>query len=240
MGLKDLFINSDETVDNKPKQEPVEVSRTKFPTAQSESIQPEAKTSIWPFGSSTPTQTPTPSVSSNQVSPEHINKALEAYQNGFDSLNQAGYDFYEFYQAVAHGDDIKNPAVYAMAFRMGSSMDRSITKDKLVQQSEFYTTEITKQYNTYVSSGTSKRQELINKKNNENQALVNELELMKQQLETIKVQIQDRENKLNAIDGKYCPQINEIDSKLAANDIAKNQVINSIEQVKQGIINNLK
>jgi hypothetical protein len=34
--------------------------------------------------------------------------------------------------------------------------------------------------------------------------------------------------------------ISEVDSKLMANETAKNQIVQKIEQVKNGIINNLK
>jgi hypothetical protein len=63
---------------------------------------------------------------------------------------------------------------------------------------------------------------------------------MKEQLESLKAQILEKENKLKVVGSKYEPQINEIDSKLGANDIAKNQLIQSIAQVKNGININLK
>jgi hypothetical protein len=64
--------------------------------------------------------------------------------------------------------------------------------------------------------------------------------MMEQQLEALKTQIQDRQNKLNAIGGKYEPMISDVDNKIVANETAKNQIVQSIEQVKSGIINNLK
>jgi hypothetical protein len=91
-----------------------------------------------------------------------------------------------------------------------------------------------------VAKGNAKKEELVNQKTNENQNLINELNSLQQQLEAINIQISDRKNKLNAIDGKYAPLISETESKIAANDIAKNQLIESIELVKTGIINNLK
>jgi hypothetical protein len=166
-------------------------------------------------------------------------KATEVYQNGFDSLNQAGYDFYEFYQAIVQGG-IDNPQLYPMAFTMANAMDKTLTKDKLVQSADFYLNEINKVYSDYVAKGNTKKEELTIQKNNENQALVNELSMMEQQMEALKTQIQDRQNKLNAIDTKYGPMISEIDSKILANETAKTQITNSIQQVKNGIINNIK
>ncbi len=234
MAFKDLFIKSDET--DKPKETKKEVSQTKFPKVETQETNQSTGFGFGFGKSDTPTFTP---VGKGEYSQEHLDKALEVYRNGFDSLNQAGYDFYEFYQAITEaGAD--NAMAYTMAFKMAKTMDKSISKETLLQQSEFYTSEIVKSYNSFISGGNAKKEELLNQKNHENESLANELDLMKQQMEQLKVQIQDRETKLKAIDGKFAPKLSEIDSKLAANDVAKNTVISSIEQVKQGIINNLK
>lgn len=237
MGLKDLFIVSDENANDQPKQEVVKptTSATKFPTIET-TEEPSSIFSAFGFGK---TETPTPVHSmSTQASNEHLEKAFDLYQKGFDSLNQPGYDFYEFYQAVMQAGPT-NPQIYAMALTMASAMDKSVTKDKLIQQSEFYLGEINKVYQDYNSKGLVKKQELTTQKQHENESLVSELSLLRQQLEAIQTQIADRENKLSVIDVKYAPMMGEVDSKLSANDIAKNKIVQSIEQVKNGIINNL-
>ncbi len=239
MGFKDLFINSDESSTDKPKKTETvkEAGKTKFPSTETnEKPQSQASSFGFNFGKSNPVSTPS---FTSQPSDEHLAKAMEIYQNGFESLNQPGYDFYEYYQAVSNAG-IENPQIYAMAFSMGLGMDRTINKEKLLSQSEYYVIEINKVYNDYITKGNAKKQELISQKEHENESLINELGLLKQQLEAITIQIKDRENKLQAIGSKYEPKISEIDSKLNANSLAKNKVITSIEQVKQGIINNLK
>jgi len=237
MGLKDLFIVSDENANDQQKQEVVKptTSATKFPTIET-TEEPSSIFSAFGFGK---TETPTPVHSmSTQASNEHLEKAFDLYQKGFDSLNQPGYDFYEFYQAVMQAGPT-NPQIYAMALTMASAMDKSVTKDKLIQQSEFYLAEINKVYQDYNSKGLTKKQELTTQKQHENESLVSELSLLRQQLEAIQTQIADRENKLSVIDVKYAPMMGEVDSKLSANDMAKNKIVQSIEQVKNGIINNL-
>jgi len=235
MNLKSLFFTDAEGTSETPNVEqpvqPVQQPINKFPTA-------ETTTPAFTFPQATQQATPmfVPNVS---VAQEHLEKTLELYQQGFDSLNQPGYDFYEYYQAVVSAG-VDNPQIYQMAFTMASAMDKTITKDKLVQQSDFYISEITKVHTNYVEKGNVKKQELIQQKSHENESLVGELDLMRQQLEALKTQIADRENKLQAIDGKYGPKLVEIEGKLAANDLAKETMVNSIEKVKQGIINNLK
>lgn len=243
MGFKDLFIvnEGNETPQAKEPiatQKPVS-SSNKFPTSEPQS---ESTGIFGGFGFNTPsTQAPLASAPTTtpKISDSHLNDALTTYQNGFDSLNQAGYDFYEFYQTIISGG-VSNPQIYPMAFAMGCAMDKTLNKEKLIQQSEFYLNEINKVYSGYVSKGNDKKQELIDQKNNENQALLNELNSMKDQLELLKTQIKDRENKLSVIGSKFEPKISDVESKLAANDLAKNTITQSIEQVKQGIQTNIK
>ena len=233
MSWKDLFVNGEGNPTNETKKEEPKQETTKFPNVGSVT---NTISNVFNF----PTQTQqTPTFTGAQVSTEHLEKAQEIYQKGFDSLNQNGYDFYEFYQAVVHGG-VDNPQIYSMAYAMGYGMDKTISKDKLLQQADFYLNEIRKVYTDNVSKGEGKKQSLLAQKNSENQALSNELELMRQQMEAFKLQIQDRENKLSAIDGKYQPQIADVDSKLSANEAANAQIVQSIQQVKNGIINNLK
>lgn len=230
---KSLFVNDDaeQNVEQPTPSMPQATTSTKFPTSATET----------PSVSFTMPQTqptfPTSGVSS--IPQDYINKAIEVYRNGFDSLNQNGYDFYEFYQAVMQAG-VDNPQIYNMAFTMGTAMDKSVSKDKLLQSADFYANEIMKVYNNFVAQGSEKRQQLLAQKESENHSLTMELDTMVQQMEALKIQIQDRQNKLNAIEGKYGPMIQEVDNKIGANNTAKDQILGSIQQVKNGIINNLK
>lgn len=243
MGFKDLFIVNDENekVNDSPQVEiakqTTSTATTKFPSSTTHVEESGSILNVFGFGKPEhEVSTPIPTAS---VSNEHLEKALELYQKGFDSLNQPGYDFYEFYQAVMQAGPT-NPQIYTMAFTMASAMDKTISKDRLVQQSDYYLTEIEKVYNDYVGKGNSKKEELLSQKKHENESLMGELSLLKQQLEAITTQIADRENKLSVIDVKYSPMIGDVEGKISANQIAKTKIAQSIEQVKNGIINNLK
>lgn len=209
---------------------------TKFPEATQTS---EVATPVFSFPTSTPTPQPTTFASPINVSNEHLEKAIELYEKGFDSLNQDGFDFYEFFQSVSHGG-MTNPQVYAMAYAMGTAMDKTISKEKLMSQADFYISEITKVYDENVAKGSGKKDSLLKQKESENQTLANELTMFQQQLEALQIQIADRQSKLQAIDGKYQPQLDEVDSKLNANTIAKNKIVEAIEAVKSGININIK
>lgn len=233
MSWKDLIFNEDKdttTTNKKVESNKKKETVTTFPTAET------TQKSDFGFGNSTPIKNQT---SSGQVSQEYIDKFLNAYENAFNDMNQPGYDFFEFFQAVINGD-VNNTQTFTMAFAMGKGMDKSISKEKLLTQSEYYTTELNNLYNKNCTDGTQKKQDIITQKATENQNLVSDLDSLKLQLEGIQVQIKDRESKLSQIENKYQPKIVDWDNKLMANDFAKNKIISSIEAVKQGINKNIK
>jgi hypothetical protein len=51
---------------------------------------------------------------------------------------------------------VTNP-IYTMAFTMANTMDKLVTKVSLISQSDFYISEITKQYDGFVSKGNLKK-----------------------------------------------------------------------------------
>jgi hypothetical protein len=233
-GFKDLFIVSDETPNDKPKETAQSTeTTTKFPSA----AQSEATASAMSFPPVAQTQ-PT-FVGTSSVSPEHLDKAMDLYQKAFEGLNLVGFDFYEYLSAVVTGG-IDSPQVYNMTLQIASGMDKSVSKETLITQADFYVAEIQKIYEEYLAKGNSKKDEELSLKANENQLLTHELETMENQLEVLKGQIEDRKTKLSAIDGKYQPKLSEINSKLAANDMAKDRIIQTIQKVKQGILINIK
>lgn len=235
MGLLDLLINSDESSNAKtstpaPAKQPV-VSFSEAPVGQ---------TSAPAFGFNSEPTPATPTYQAPvQVSNEYMQKAFEMYEKGFESLNKDGFDFYEFYQSVMQGGPT-NPQVYTMAFGMGTIMKKTLSKADLIADADYYIAEITKVYNDNITKGNAKKQTLLAQKDSENKSLVSELENMEQQLEALKVQIDDRRRKLSDIDNKYSPDLTDFDNRLGANELAKNRIVDSIEQVKQGINLNIK
>ena len=224
MSFKDYFIEPDKTEVDKTKKTVKETS--KFPSEQDSTTFPNGNTFQ-------------PIQRSDQVSQELVSKFTDMYQKGFDSLNQAGYDFYEYFKAVMKGG-VNNPAVYDMALGMAAAMDSSVTKEKLLSTAEFYLSEILKVYQNQVNSANGKKTALGSQRDLENQSLTSELENLQQQLSSLQLQIQDRKTKLSMIGDKYQPQVVDLDNKLMANDFAKNKIITDIQKVIDGINNNIK
>jgi hypothetical protein len=231
MSWKDLFIINNETEEKKETASVDNSSQTmKFPSAtDSATIAPSGVGSL---SIGVP-------IESNPSCQPHMEKIIQMYETGFEGLNMEGYDFFEFYKAIlSAGAD--NPAVYPMAFTMAQTMDKKITKDSLSSQSDFYVQEISKVHTKYVESGTSKKNELLSRKEQERQQLNTEVQNLKMQIEALTNQMNNAQNNLTQIDNKYANDLLEVDCKLMANDLAKNNLLASINKVKQGLINNVK
>lgn len=235
MGFKDLFINNENSTEDK-KEVVQEKTTTTFASK---------------FPSSGPTAEPTvaapvarPVATSAAITPDnpacapHMDKIMGLYENGFESLNMAGYDFYEYFQAVVQ-TGVNNPAMYAMALTMAQSMDKTVTKETLISQSQFYIDEINKVYNGYVENGDSKRKSLLAAKSNEETTLTNELSGINNEIARLTQMKITKEAELTTIDGKYSPEITDVECKSMANDIAKERIIATITTVVDGINKNL-
>lgn len=239
MSWKDLFIVNNEEEAKKEATAPANSEPVKFPSAT-------ASVTMAPAGvgtSSLGTQVTPPSMGipleSNPMCQPHMEKIIQMYEVGFDGLNMDGYDFFEYYKAVlSAGAD--NPAVYSMAFNMAQSMDKKITKDSLISQSDFYIQEISKVHAKYVEGGSGKKNELLGRKENEREQLSTEVQNLRMQIEALTHQMNNAQNNLTQIDNKYANDLTEVDCKLMANDVAKNNLLASIDKVKQGLINNVK
>jgi hypothetical protein len=225
MGFLDIFINSEN--DGQPKE-------TKAKESVTNTIFPPKENNVFPS-----TYNPPVMNVDDSYDDEFTKKTLIVYMDGLESLNQPGYDFYEYYKAISQGD-INNLQMYPMAFSMATAMDNTLTKEKLINSAEYYLSEINKFYQNNLTKGNANKQELINQKNNENQSLVNQINTINQQIESLKSQALALQNDVNNIDTKYTPLIDDITNKLNANDKAKSKIVQLIETVKQNIQNTIK
>jgi hypothetical protein len=242
MSWKDLFIVSDEKSDEKSNGKDSQNKNVVQPQSNvfKQSTQSKYEPTFPQNNGSV--FSPNPSVVPKSTYPEknpYLDKILDVYDKGFTSLNQSGYDFFEFFKAVCTAG-IDNSQVYQMALEMGKAMDQNVSKDSLLKQADYYITELNKVYSSFSTDGQNKMNDLSQKKNAESTSLSSTIASLKNQLSTIQDQIRIKENELSEIDNKYQPQIDEITLKLEANDSVKIIFIGNINKVKMNISNNLK
>ncbi len=175
-----------------------------------------------------------------------LNEVIGVYEKGVDSINMPGYDFYEFYKAISSIPQAGEQA-YTMAFQMAKSMDNTISPVKLMKDAEFYISKINEVHSQYVSQGQSKLNSFENQKNQEKNQLLQEIEKGTQQINALRNQLQTLESETNqkrlslsGIDNTYTSQEGEIRQKLLANDQARQISVSKLTLVKEGIQKNIK
>lgn len=231
MSFKNLFI-SDDGDDKKP--EVKKESPKTMPSSMPQSFAPLTQM---------PTEMPKEVLDTNTYESsalqEMVKSVSETYQNGFDSLNKPGYDFYEYYQSIKSVNSSTQDA-YKMAFTLGKSMNPNITPDSLVVDAQFYISEIQKVYEKFESSGRVKASEIEGQKSAAKAGLKGNIEKIQAEIARLQSELETNTAQLNSVDSQYEDVSTEINLKLKANTIAKDNIVSSLQEVSNNIKNYLK
>ena len=168
----------------------------------------------------------------------YMTSIMEMYEKGFDGLNQDGYDFYEYFKTVVEGGT-DNKAVYSMAFKMGNVMGGNIDKKTLLEQASFYINKLNEVHSHYKTEGENKKSEVFNEKSALEVTLKNEVLGIDAEINRLQTLLNSKKIELSKIDNQFTPRLSEIDCKLKANDVAKDNLVSSINVVVNGIKTNL-
>lgn len=170
-----------------------------------------------------------------------IEEVIKVYENGLDSINMPGYDFYEFFKSVASTGHQSDQA-YNMAFQMAKTLDKTISVPKLLQDAEFYISKINEVYNQYVSQGQSKLNAIQERKQTEKNRLNLDIEEASKRINQLKIELQQLEADINnkrllaaGIDQNYFAEESGIKEKLAANNHAKDISIEKLHRIRENI-----
>jgi hypothetical protein len=234
MGLKDLiFVNPDDKNKEKEGQARKEFT-SKFP---------DSGATVKTAPPKTQGTTVTAPVKAAAITPDnpacgpHMDKIMSLYDQGFDGLNLDGYDFYEFFKGIISNAD--NPQMYGMALTMAKGIDSNVSKEKLLEQSQYYINEINKVHTQYSLNGSQKNEEQLKLKAAEESTLTLALTNIDNEIARLTAEKASKESALKTIDTKYADEIEEIQCKIMANDMAKDRIVGSIMKVVNGIKNNL-
>lgn len=230
--LKDLIFEKEGTKEVKPTKTSESSFKSKFPSS---SNGPDK----FSFPSIDSDFSSTSTLPTSEISCEpYLNSIMEMYEKGFDSLNQDGYDFYEYFKAVVEGG-ADNNAVYGMAFKMGNAMGGNIDKKTLLEQGIYYINKLNDVHSNYKTEGNNKKIEISNQKSVLDHTLTKELSDLDNEISRLQSLKISKQTELSKIDNNFSPKLNEIDCKLQANDVAKDKLVASISLVVNGIKNNI-
>ena len=224
----DLWVNNDDDEQTPAKvQQPIAFPSSKsgpsikFPSANAVVDKPQ----------------PVPTIGGTFCGPQ-MDAVMKLYEDGFESLNQPGIEFFEYFKSVV-GGGVDSPTSYTMAFNMLNGMGAGLTKDTLINQSQFYLAEIDKVHKGFSANGIQKRSDTEASRNQESDKLNQDIALLKQQIEGLQNTVQTKGLELSGIDSKYNPLLEEIGCKLEANNSARDTIAASIQKVIAGINVNL-
>ncbi len=216
---KTLFVTDAE--DNKPKEEIA--GNNSMPGNKAETKFPE-----------TAGITHSTVVTSLNPNNPYLSEVIDVYQKGFDSLNLPDYDFFEFYKSVVTVG-ANNPQSFQMAFAMGKSIKPDLSKDMLIEKSKFYINEIEKVHTKFAGTGLNKRNELANAQKQENVDLTIAINDIEKNIIQLQKELNEKKADLQKLEQKYVAPILETDHKLQANNHAKNKMVESIQNIVNGI-----
>lgn len=184
------------------------------------------------------TRFPVDSTITNQSKPSvnnpYIDEILDVYENGFNSLNIEGFDFFELYKSVV-AVGVSNPQSYHMAFTMGKTIKSDLTKDFLIEKAKFYLDEIEKVYQRYDSTGRGKKNDLDMAITRDKVNLTKRISDIEGQILELQKELEKKKKELSQIDVTSVTQYNEIQMKIEANDFARKKIADSINVVIAGI-----
>ena len=201
----------------------------------------------FPIGNTTAAQQQPQAIpSASTITDPAVSEVLKVYENGLDSINMPGYDFYEFYQAIMSTGSATEQA-YNMAFHMAKTLDKTITAHKLVQDAEFYISKVNEVHSQYVTQGQQKLHALQEKKAAEKNKLNAEIDEaskrvieLRNELQQLETNIHNKRSTLGKIEDGYQPQEKTIREKLNANDQARLISIDKLSSIKEGILRHIK
>ncbi|HCT29778.1 MAG TPA: hypothetical protein DIW31_03370 [Bacteroidales bacterium] len=171
---------------------------------------------------------------------------VQRLQNLINQNNQSGFDFLEFTETLFEEKQNPNPEVYKTVFRIAQKIDKSLTPARLLESAMFYKNLVQSTAEAEVSKGESKKNALQEEKDTEKKNLENNLKSTRTKIQQLTKQIQELQsqevemnNQLLAVDQKYSNQFVDIDKKITAIRIAKEEVLVSIVDIEAGIKSNL-
>ena len=171
---------------------------------------------------------------SDSISNPFLKEVFEVYEKGFESLNNAGFDFFELYKSVM-AVGITNPQSYQMAFTMGKTIQPDLNKQFLLEKANFYITEIEKVYTKYDTIGKTKKSDLENNLTKEKYSLSKNIEELNTKILELQSELESKKAEYQKLDSNNIEKFSEIKLKIEANDLAKQKILDSINTVVTGI-----
>lgn len=194
------------------------------------------------FKSSETQKTPefkTSTPKNSKINP-HIPEIEKLYESGFAQMNKEGIDFYEFYLNLTSTGNIDKLELYQMAFNMHQTMNPNFTKESALNDAKSYIQNIEQAFSNMNGKGNEKKESLIRDKKEEQSTLKSEISSIELQINHLRIELENKTKQLNDIDGKYASVLDDVELKLEAHVIVKDNLLEKINKVVQNIQQTIK
>lgn len=167
----------------------------------------------------------------------YMDKVLKVYDEGFKGLNKEGYDFFEFYETITEVGI--TPETVKLGFVMAKNQ-HGITKEQLLSQAEAYITEINGVHANYKAKGEQMQRQFIQETENKKTTAQQQLNDIERQIEALKTKQFSIRAELQNLNNNNSTELQELQCKAQANDVARDKIISSIKQVVEVIKTNIQ
>ena len=193
----------------------------------------------------TPVAFTAPMVSSYSTLPADaslVDDLMGRFQKLIEEKNQPGFDFFEFSSMVLGVSQSPSSDHFKIAFQGAKVMNASVSKEQLLNSATFYKQTLETAYADTIRKGEEKRKTVAQQQVAQQQNLSKEVGGIDQQIADFQRKIADlqalKEQKtaeLNSLSANFTPQLVEVETKLNATTIAKDQVMSRLSLVEEGI-----
>jgi hypothetical protein len=164
------------------------------------------------------------------------------FQKLVEEKNQPGFDFFEFSSMVLGVSQTPTADHFKIAFQGAKVMNTGVSKEQLLQSAVFYKQTLETAYADTIKKGEEKRRAIGQQQVAQQQNLTKEINGIDQQVADFQKKITDlqalkaaKTNELSALAGSFEPQIAEVEAKLNATTLAKDQVLGRLSMIEEGI-----
>jgi hypothetical protein len=179
-----------------------------------------------------PQQVPQPQFTdANDLEDPEILKTFEDY---LIQINKPGYDFHEFYNAVKSFEDTNS---YKTAFSVVNSFDKTLTKEKLVFDSDFYVEKINQTVEDLKGMSSKKLSELNQERTSSESDVNNRISDCHQRLLQVQAEYEVLISSKPEVSRKFDEDIKQVERKMKSILYYQNKFVTSINKVKNNIIN---
>ncbi|RAJ77428.1 hypothetical protein CLV59_107195 [Chitinophaga dinghuensis] len=155
-----------------------------------------------------------------------------------EKLNEPGVDFFEVWNAAAEMGAVDANTLKA-AFTSLKYVDKTLTKEKLTATGKRYADQLQDIISRETTQKQQQKQSVEQQQVKEKESLVTEIQELERKLNELRQQLDNKQKDLREINGKYEPQLRDIDNKIAIGNNAVAEVIADIRKALDLIESNI-